>query len=229
MVASVFDVMFAAIFLRKQKCRYEREDGQGKSVTRRRNGDTVMRQVAPLRSLAPRRDRADGRVVDAEVTPMRTIEQEYVETRAKSRALYEQARRSMPSGVAHDGRAITPFPFYVDRADGPRKWDVDGHAYLDCWSGHGALILGHNHPAILRAITEQAPRGLHYSACHELEVRWAELIRECVPGAERVRFMMTGTETTALAIRLARAATGRTRIIKFRGHFHGVHDAVVSG
>jgi glutamate-1-semialdehyde 2,1-aminomutase len=160
---------------------------------------------------------------------MKTIEQEYAETRPKSRALYEAARGSMPSGVAHDGRAITPFPFYVERADGPRKWDVDGHAYLDCWSGHGALILGHNHPAILRAILDQAPRGLHYSACHELEVRWADLIRSCVPGAERVRFTMTGTETTALAIRVARAATGRAKIVKFRGHFHGVHDAVVSG
>ena len=80
------------------------------------------------------------------------------------------------------------------------------------------MILGHNHPAILRAILEQAPRGLHYSACHELELRWSELIRSIVPGAERVRFTMTGTETTALAIRVARAATGRSRIIKFRGH-----------
>jgi glutamate-1-semialdehyde 2,1-aminomutase len=160
---------------------------------------------------------------------MKTIEHEYAETRPKSRALYERARQTMPSGVAHDGRAISPFPFYVERADGPRKWDVDGHAYLDCWSGHGALILGHNHPAILRAITEQAARGLHYSACHELEIRWAELIHSIVPGAERVRFTMTGTETTALAIRVARAATGRSHIVKFRGHFHGVHDAVVSG
>jgi glutamate-1-semialdehyde 2,1-aminomutase len=160
---------------------------------------------------------------------MATIEQEYVETRPKSRALYERAVQSMPSGVAHDGRALTPFPFYVERADGARKWDVDGHEYLDCWSGHGALILGHNHPAILRAILEQAPRGLHYSACHELEIRWAELIRACVPGAERVRFTVTGTETTALALRVARAHTGRTKIIKFRGHFHGVHDSAVSG
>jgi len=159
---------------------------------------------------------------------MATIEQEYVETRPKSRALYERAVQSMPSGVAHDGRALTPFPFYVERADGARKWDVDGHAYLDCWSGHGALILGHNHPAILRAILEQAPRGLHYSACHELEIRWAELIRACVPGAERVRFTMTGTETTALALRVARAHTGRTKVVKFRGHFHGVHDVATA-
>ena len=76
---------------------------------------------------------------------MPTIEQEYVETHAKSRALHERTVRSMPSGVAHDGR-------------------VDGHPDLDCWSGHGALIFGHNHPAIVAAIAEQAKRGLHYSA-----------------------------------------------------------------
>ncbi len=163
------------------------------------------------------------------MTMRTTIEQEYAQARPKSKALYERAARSMPSGVAHDGRAFSPFPFYVERADGARKWDVDGHAYLDAWSGHGALILGHNHPAIVAAITEQARRGLHYSACHELEVRWAELIRACVPGAEKVRFTMTGTETTALALRVARAATGRSKILKFQGHFHGVHDAVVAG
>jgi glutamate-1-semialdehyde 2,1-aminomutase len=123
---------------------------------------------------------------------------------------------------------FSPFPFYVERADGPRKWDVDGHAYLDCWSGHGALMLGHNHPATVRAITQQARRGLHYSACHEGEIRWAELIREIVPGAERVRFTMTGTETTALAIRVARAFTGRTKLVKFRGHFHGLHDSAMT-
>ena len=162
------------------------------------------------------------------MTAKPTIEQEYADARPKSRALYERAKGLMPSGAAHDGRVFSPFPFYVDRADGARKWDVDGHEYLDLWSGHGALILGHNHPAVLRAITEQAKRGTHYSACSELELRWAELIRECVPGAERVRFTMTGTETTALAIRVARTATGRTKIIKFQGHFHGIHDAVVA-
>lgn len=159
---------------------------------------------------------------------MPTIEQEYAEARPRSRALWERALRSMPSGVAHDGRVISPFPFYVERAEGARKWDVDGHAYLDCWSGHGALILGHSHPAILAAITEQARRGLHHSACHELEVRWAELVRASVPGAEKVRFTMTGTETTALAVRVARAATGRSKIIKLEGHFHGVHDTFVA-
>lgn len=159
---------------------------------------------------------------------MTSIEREYVESRARSRALYERAVQSMPSGAAHDGRVFSPFPFYVERAEGAYKWDVDGHRYLDCWSGHGALILGHQHPAVVAAISEQVGRGLHYSACHELEVRWAELIRGCVPGAEKVRFTMTGTETTALAIRVARAFTGRQAIVKFRGHFHGIHDYAVA-
>jgi glutamate-1-semialdehyde 2,1-aminomutase len=156
------------------------------------------------------------------------VEEEYALARPRSRALYARASAAMPSGVAHDGRVFTPFPFYVERAEGARKWDVDGHEYLDCWSGHGALVLGHNHPAVVEAIARQARRGLHYGACHELELRWAELIRECVPGAERVRFTTTGTETTALAIRLARAFTGRTKIVKLQGHFHGIHDAAVA-
>jgi glutamate-1-semialdehyde 2,1-aminomutase len=152
------------------------------------------------------------------------LEEEYADARPRSRELHARALASLPSGVSHDARALTPFPFYVDRADGARKWDVDGHEYIDCWSGHGALILGHNHPAVVAAIVEQARRGLHYSACHELELRWAELIRSCVPGAERVRFTTTGTETTALALRLARAYTGRMKVIKLQGHFHGIHD-----
>ena len=157
-----------------------------------------------------------------------TIEQEYAAARPRSKALYERARQAMPNGAAHDGRVFAPFPFYVDHAQGARKWDVDGHVYIDCWSGHGALMLGHNHPAVVKAITEQAQKGLHYSACSELELRWAELIRSIVPGAERVRFTLTGTETTSLAVRVARAFTGRDYIIKFESHFHGVHDMFVA-
>ena len=159
----------------------------------------------------------------------KTIEQEYSEARPKSKALYERAITAMPSGAAHDGRVFSPFPFYVERAEGAYKWDVDGHRYIDGWSGHGAMILGHKHPAVTKAIVEQAQKGTHYSAGSEIEVRWAELIRSIVPGAEKVRFTMTGTETTALAIRIARAHTGRSKIIKFRGHFHGLHDSVMVG
>ncbi|MFN8061617.1 MAG: aminotransferase class III-fold pyridoxal phosphate-dependent enzyme [Vicinamibacterales bacterium] len=152
------------------------------------------------------------------------LERLYADSRPRSRALFERARQVMPSGVVHDARAIAPFPFYVDRAEGTVKWDVDGHAYIDAWSGHGSLMLGHQHPAVLDGIARQLSRGLHYGACHELEVRWAELVTSIVPGAERVRFTTTGTETTALALRVARAATGRTHVLKLEGHFHGVHD-----
>ena len=129
----------------------------------------------------------------------------------RSAALYERARSVIPGGVTHDGRHMKPFPVYVERARGSHKWDVDGHEYVDYWMGHGALFLGHCHPAVVKAIQEQAARGTHYGACHELEVRWAELITRLVPSAEMVRFAMSGTEATHLAIRIARAYTGRNQ------------------
>ena len=144
-------------------------------------------------------------------------------------ALWARACRSIPGGITHDIRHLTPFPLYVTHARGSRKWDVDGHEYVDYWMGHGALFLGHGHPAIVEAVQSQAARGTHFGACHELEVRWAELVTELVPSAERVRFTMSGTEATHLALRLARAATGRTKVVKFVGHFHGWHDGVVAG
>ena len=100
-----------------------------------------------------------GAILPPMTTSRPTLEQEYAAARPKSKALSERARAAMPNGAAHDGRVFAPFPFYVERAQGARKWDVDGHEYIDCWSGHGALMLGHNHPAVVKAITEQAPRG----------------------------------------------------------------------
>ena len=95
--------------------------------------------------------------------------------------------------------------------------------------GHGALFLGHCHPAVVRAVQEQMARGTHLGACHELEVRWAELVKKLVPCAELVRFTMSGTEATHLAMRIARAYTGRSKIVKLAGHFHGWHDGAVAG
>lgn len=92
--------------------------------------------------------------------------------------------------------------------------------------GHGALMLGHAHTAVTAAVNQQVMRGSHYGGCHELEVQWAELIQQMVPSAKRVRFAGTGTEATHLAIRIARAYTGRERLLKFDGHFHGWHDGV---
>ena len=105
-----------------------------------------------------------------------TIHDEYRAKHPKSAALWERARRAIPGGITHDIRHLAPFPIYVERAAGTRKWDVDGNEYVDYWMGHGALFLGHCHPAVVRAVQEQVARGTHLGACHELEVRWAELV-----------------------------------------------------
>ncbi len=158
-----------------------------------------------------------------------TIEERYRQLHPRAAALYERARQVIPGGITHDIRHLRPFPIYVDRASGVRKWDVDGHEYIDYWMGHGALFLGHGHPAVVKAIQDQAARGTHLGASHELEVRWAELVQQLVPSAEMVRFTMSGTEATHLAIRLTRAFTGKSKIVKFQGHFHGWHDGVAAG
>jgi glutamate-1-semialdehyde 2,1-aminomutase len=147
----------------------------------------------------------------------------------RSAALAERARRAIPGGITHDIRHLVPFPIYVERAQGTRKWDVDGQEYIDYWMGHGALFLGHGHPAVVEAVQRQMARGTHLGASHELEVRWAELVNRLVPCAELTRFTMSGTEATHLALRLARAFTGRSKIVKLAGHFHGWHDGVVAG
>ncbi|MCI0581579.1 MAG: aminotransferase class III-fold pyridoxal phosphate-dependent enzyme, partial [Chloroflexi bacterium] len=153
-----------------------------------------------------------------------TIDEERLERMAGSAALYDRARPVFPSGVTHDSRHLDPFPIYVTRAAGSHKWDVDSNEYVDYYGGHGALILGHCHPAVTEAVVEQARRGSHYGACHELEVRWGELVSQIVPSAEMVKFTSSGTEATMMAMRLARAHTGRDRIVKTQGHFHGWHD-----
>ncbi|HEU5317879.1 MAG TPA: aminotransferase class III-fold pyridoxal phosphate-dependent enzyme [Chloroflexota bacterium] len=153
-----------------------------------------------------------------------TIDEKRLARNPKSAALYERAGKVFPSGVTHDSRHHLPFPLYVTHAKGSRKWDVDGNEYVDYRMGHGALILGHNYPEVEEALVEQARKGTHYGACHELEVRWAELVCEIVPCAERVKFVSSGTEATMMAMRLARAVTGKNKILKAQGAFHGWHD-----
>jgi glutamate-1-semialdehyde 2,1-aminomutase len=150
----------------------------------------------------------------------------YSEKTPRSRALHARAEAVLPNGVTHLGRYLEPHPIYVAHAAGSRKWDVDGNEYVDYFGGHGALLLGHNHPAVVEAVTAQAARGTHYGASHELEIEWAELIHQMVPSAERVRFTSSGTEATHLALRLARAFTGKNKVVRFAGHFHGWHDHV---
>jgi glutamate-1-semialdehyde 2,1-aminomutase len=158
-----------------------------------------------------------------------TIHETYRAKHPKSAALADRARQAIPGGITHDIRHLLPFATYMERASGTRKWDVDGHEYVDYWMGHGALFLGHCHPAVVKAVQDQVARGTHLGASHELEVRWAELVNRLIPCAELTRFTMSGTEATHLALRVARAWTGRPRVVKLAGHFHGWHDGVALG
>ena len=152
--------------------------------------------------------------------------QKYMARTPRSRALYQRARETFPSGVTHDTRHLKPYPIFVERAQGARKWDVDGREYIDYFGGHGALILGHNHPRVTEAVREQLGMGTHYGASHELELEWAEQIIRMVPCADKVRFTASGTEASLLALRVARAFKGKPKILRFATHFHGWHDQV---
>ncbi|WP_431281403.1 aspartate aminotransferase family protein [Humitalea sp. 24SJ18S-53] len=153
----------------------------------------------------------------------------YIAQTPASAAAYARSREVFPAGVTHDSRYMPPHPLSVTHAAGARKWDADGHGYVDYVGGHGALILGHAHPEMVARVSEQLARGTHYGANHDLELRWGELIQALVPSAELVRFTNSGTEATLMALRLARAATGRAKVLRLRGHFHGWHDHVAFG
>ncbi|MBT5812716.1 MAG: aminotransferase class III-fold pyridoxal phosphate-dependent enzyme, partial [Rhodospirillaceae bacterium] len=153
----------------------------------------------------------------------------YREKTPSSSSRATQAREVFPSGLVHDSRKLDPYPIYVDHAQGAHKWDIDGNEYVDYFGGHGALILGHNHPTVLAAVHAQLDKGTHFGACHELEVRWGELVKQLVPCAERVRFTSSGTEANLMALRLARAFTGKSKLVRFKGHFHGWQDHVAFG
>ncbi len=157
------------------------------------------------------------------------IETEYRARTPGSAKLYKQACKAIPAGLTHDSRTLSPYPIYGQRAAGPRKWDVDGNEYVDYFGGHGALLLGHAHPAVVEAVQQQVAQGTHWGSSHALEVRWAELVQRLIPCAERVRFTASGTEASHLALRLARAFTGKPKVVRFVGHFHGWHDQVTAG
>ncbi|MEM8972324.1 MAG: aminotransferase class III-fold pyridoxal phosphate-dependent enzyme [Pseudomonadota bacterium] len=153
----------------------------------------------------------------------------YRQKTPKSAELAQAAGDVFPSGIVHDSRRTLPYSIYVDRAEGSRKWDVDGNEYVDYYGGHGALLLGHGHPDVVAAVQAQMAKGTHFGACHDLEVRWGQLVKDMVPCAERVRFTSSGTEANLMALRLARGFTGKPKIVRFNGHFHGWHDHAAFG
>ena len=150
-------------------------------------------------------------------------------TYPKSGALYEASRAFTTEGVHHAGRYQKPHPIYMERGDGGRIQDADGNWYIDFSLGSGPLLLGHNHPKIVEAVTAQLSKAQLYGTPARVEVELASRIHERLPSAEVVRFFTTGTEACFMAIRLARAFTGRSLVIKHAGAFHGSHDYVLTG
>lgn len=153
----------------------------------------------------------------------------YLERTPGSARRHEEARSLFPSGIVHDNRRTWPYGIYVTHATGARKWDVDGNEYVDYYGGHGSLLLGHQHPKVVAAVHAQTDRGMHFAAGHELMLQWGGLIQALMPSLERIRFTASGTEATHMAIRLARAFTGKPKLMRFVKHFHGWHDHVAFG
>ena len=157
------------------------------------------------------------------------IEQRYIDQHPKCAEQFAISKDIFPNGVTHDARTQKPFPYFASHATGPYKWDIDGQRIIDYKTGHGSLILGHSHPDVVAAVTEQMTRGTHFSASTELEIQWGQWVQELIPCAEKVRFHSSGTEATLMALRMARAYTGKSKVIKFQDHFHGWHDYVMAG
>ena len=148
----------------------------------------------------------------------------------KSRQLYERTLGVLIEASSSSSRGPATFgkyPIFMERGNGSRIYDVDGNEYIDWMMAFGALPLGHAHPKVVDAITEAATTGAHFATATPVEIEVAEVIQKIVPNAERVRFANTGTEAMMAAIRLARGVTGRPKILKFEGHYHGWYDDVL--
>src|SRR6266699_6521588 len=146
--------------------------------------------------------------------------------------LFKRASDVSPGGVDSPVRAFASVgghPYFVARAEGAYVWDVEGRRYVDYVQSYGASILGHAHPAIVDAVQRAAGRGTSYGAPTEGEVRMAEVVRDRVPGCELLRLTSSGTEAAMSAVRVARGATGRARVVKFAGCYHGHSDSLLAG
>ncbi len=157
------------------------------------------------------------------------IERRFYDLHPKSAEMHDDARGLFPNGVTHDARRQDPFQLYYTHAEGAAKYDVDGNRILDYFPGHGALILGHSRPEVVQAVQDQMAMGTHFSGSTEHEIEWGNWVRELIPTAEKVRFHSSGTEADMMAIRMARAYTGKSKVIKFEDHFHGWSDYLVAG
>ena len=152
------------------------------------------------------------------------------EARSSNEAAFARAQRVTPGGVnspVRAFRAVGGTPRFIRRAEGPFMWDIEGRRYIDYIGSWGPMILGHGHPAVLEAVTRAASQGLSFGAPTEAEAELAEAIVALVPSVEQLRLVSSGTEAAMSALRLARGATGRAKIIKFEGCYHGHADALL--
>ena len=150
----------------------------------------------------------------------------YVEKTRRSKELFERACKALPGGVTYVLRFFEPYPLYVARAKGSRVWDVDGNEYADFWMGHGTHVLGHAPEFVIEAVNEVARNGTHLGFENPYAVEYAEFLTRILPGVEMLRFAMSGTEANMYALRLARAYTKRSYVVKIEGGWHGGYDAL---
>ena len=121
----------------------------------------------------------------------------------------------------------TRYPVCLVRGEGSWVWDDEGKRYLDFFPGWGCGLLGHCPARVVEAVQKQVARSTHPGGCHELEIEWGRWVQRLMPSAEKIRFVSSGTEATLMALRLSRLFTGRSKVLKFAGHFHGWHDYLV--
>jgi glutamate-1-semialdehyde 2,1-aminomutase len=152
---------------------------------------------------------------------------EYLAKTGRSRSLHEEALAVMPGGNSRTTTFFDPYPFYVQRGQGAHVWDADGVDRLDFNGNYTSLILGHAPPDVVKAVQEAAAQGMSFPGPTEHEIRLAEMLTRRLPSVESLRFTNSGTEATMNAVRAARAFTGRPKIAKFEGAYHGTHDAVL--
>ena len=150
----------------------------------------------------------------------------YVAGRPRSKDLQREASRYLPGGSSRGTAYFDPYPHFIDRGEGHYVYDVDGNRYLDFMINATSLIMGHAHPEVVKALQEQAARGTSFSGPTESQVRLAKELCDRIPSVDTVRFANSGTEGTMMAVRAARAFTGRHKMAKFEGGYHGSHEYV---
>lgn len=153
------------------------------------------------------------------------MEEKWYEGKTKKSArLFEKSKKYFVDGINHKIRYFPPYPFFAKKAAGAYIYDEDGNKYIDLWCGHYANILGHAPPSVMKAVSGAIRNGWHWGMPSEKQIRLAELVRKILPSVEKIRFSSTGTEATMYAVRIARSYTGKSRIFKIAGGWHGAND-----